>query len=106
MTHSARIATTIGNNLFVPLQALRRQARQMNSRPSFTITGPAGRIRLPAEKLSCRRQVNPRKKTKHMGDKSPKANQKKSTQKQAQVSIADQKKKQALAAKQAAPKKK
>ena len=41
-----------------------------------------------------------------MGDKSPKANQKKSTQKQAQIRSADQKKKQAVAAKQAAPKKK
>ena len=78
----------------------------MNSRPSFTITSPAGRLSLPAEKLPCRRRVNPQKKTKHMGDKSPKANQKKSTQKQVQASTADQKKKQALAAKQAAPKKK
>ena len=77
----------------------------MNSRPSFTITGPAGRITLPAEKLSCRRQVNPRKKTKHMGDKSPKANQKKSTQKQAAASIAEQKKQQAIAAKAVAGKK-
>jgi len=39
-----------------------------------------------------------------MGDKSPKSNQKKSSQKQAQVNSADQKKKQALAAKQGAPK--
>ena len=45
------------------------------------------------------------KKVKHMGDKSPKANQKKSTQKQSAVSSADQKKKQAEAAKQT-PKKK
>jgi len=37
-----------------------------------------------------------------MGDKSPKSNRKKSTQKQAQASRADQKKKQAVAAKQAA----
>ena len=78
----------------------------MNSRPSFTITGPAGRITLPAEKLSCRRQVNPRKKTKHMGDKSPKANQKKATQQQVKASSAAQAKKQAVAAKQAVIKKK
>lgn len=41
-----------------------------------------------------------------MGDRSPKANQKKSTQKQAKANVADQKKKQAVAAKQAATKKK
>ena len=61
---------------------------------------------LSAGKLTCRRPVNPQKKTKHMGDKSPKANQKKTTQKKVQVSSADQKKKLALAAKSAAPKKK
>jgi hypothetical protein len=41
-----------------------------------------------------------------MGDKSPKSNQKKSSQKEAQISSANQKKTQAVAAKQAAPKKK
>ncbi len=41
-----------------------------------------------------------------MGDKSPKSNQKKTTQKKALVSTADLKKKQAVASKQAAPKKK
>jgi hypothetical protein len=41
-----------------------------------------------------------------MGDRSPKANQKKSTQKQTQAAIADQKKKQAEFAKQSANKKK
>jgi hypothetical protein len=41
-----------------------------------------------------------------MGDKSPKSNQKKSTQKQAKVNTADQKKKAAVAAKSAAAKKK
>jgi len=40
-----------------------------------------------------------------MGDRSPKANQKKSSQKQAKVTSADQKQKQAVAAKQAAVKK-
>jgi len=40
-----------------------------------------------------------------MGDKSPKSTQKKSTQKQAKVSSADLKKKQAVAAKQAVKKK-
>lgn len=41
-----------------------------------------------------------------MGDRSPKANQKKSTQKQSKVQSADQKKKQAEFAKQSANKKK
>lgn len=41
-----------------------------------------------------------------MGDKSPKSNQKKSTQKQSKVSSADQQKKQAIAAKGAANTKK
>lgn len=48
----------------------------------------------------------PQKKIKVMGDKSPKSNQKKSSQKQAKVSSADQKKKQAAADKSAASKKK
>jgi len=43
--------------------------------------------------------------TKIMGDKSPKANQKKSSQKQAKTSNASQAKQQSQAAKQAAPKK-
>lgn len=37
-----------------------------------------------------------------MGDKSPKANQKKNSQKQSAINVADIKKKQAIAAKQAA----
>jgi hypothetical protein len=41
-----------------------------------------------------------------MGDKSPKSNQKKSSQKQARSDSADLQKKQAMAAKQAAGKKK
>src|SRR4051812_48256834 len=47
-----------------------------------------------------------RQKDKHMGDRSPKSNQKKSNQKQTKSSSADQKKKQAVAAKQSAGKKK
>ncbi|HEY5298284.1 MAG TPA: hypothetical protein VIK59_10195 [Verrucomicrobiae bacterium] len=66
--------------------------------------GAASRMTLPAEKLSCRRQVNRRDK-KIMGDKSPKSNQKKSSQKQSKVSSADQKKKSAAAAKSAIKKK-
>ena len=45
-------------------------------------------------------------KHKAMGDKSPKANQKKSSQKQSKASSADQKKKQIVAAAQASTKKK
>ncbi len=41
-----------------------------------------------------------------MGDKSPKSNQKKSTQKQTKASSADQKKQQAIAIKQSPTKKK
>ncbi len=41
-----------------------------------------------------------------MGDKSPKSNQKLTSQKQSKASVADQKKKQAVAAKQVPAKKK
>jgi hypothetical protein len=61
---------------------------------------------LPAEKQRfCKAAVNPETKVKHMGDKSPKANQKKSSQKQSQTNSANQKKSQAAAAKQAVKKK-
>jgi hypothetical protein len=60
----------------------------------------------PAEKLGFRRQVNAEKKGKLMGDKSPKANQKKSSQKSSKAASADQQKKQAAAAKQTPAKKK
>jgi len=46
------------------------------------------------------------KKRNIMGDRSPKSNQKKSTQEQSKASSADQKKKQAVFAKQSANKKK
>ena len=61
---------------------------------------------LPAEKLTCRRQINEQNKIKVMGDKSPKSTQKKSTQKQAHASSAAEKKKAAVLSKQAAGKKK
>jgi hypothetical protein len=60
---------------------------------------PSGENHLP--QLS-----QPAEKIKHMGDKSPKSNQKKSSQKLSKTSSADQKKRQAVAAKQAAGKKK
>jgi len=57
----------------------------------------------PPEKLSCRRGINPQI-IKVMGDKSPKSNQKKSSQKQSKANSADQKKQQAIADKKAAGK--
>ena len=60
----------------------------------------------PAEKLTCRQRVNRRTTIKVMGDKSPKANQKKSGQKQSKNDSAAQKKNAAVASKQAAGKKK
>ena len=58
-----------------------------------------------AEKLSCCGRVNPQK-NKLMGDKSPKANSKKSGQKQSAASSANAKKSAAVAAKSTAGKKK
>ena len=55
---------------------------------------------------SCRRRVNATNKSIIMGDRSPKANQKKSTQKQSKADSAEQKKKEAVFAKQVANKKK
>jgi len=62
---------------------------------------------LPAEKHLFHRPVNCGKRKKSiMGDRSPKANQKKSTQKQGKTNAASAKAKAAVAAKQAAGKKK
>ena len=58
------------------------------------------------EKLPCRRLVNPQNQNKVMGDKSPKATQKKSGQKNAKASSANAKKSAAVAAKSDAGKKK
>jgi hypothetical protein len=61
---------------------------------------PAGMLGFPSGKLICRRGVNAQKTIKIMGDKSPKANQKKASQKQVKTNSANQKKQQAIAAKQ------
>ncbi len=62
---------------------------------------------LPAEKLLFRRPVNcGNRKQSIMGDRSPKSNHKKSTQKQGKTNAASAKAKAAVAAKQAAGKKK
>jgi hypothetical protein len=62
---------------------------------------------LPAEKHLFRGPVNcGQRKQSTMGDRSPKANQKKSTQKQSKTNAASAKAKAVVAAKQAAGKKK
>ena len=61
-------------------------------------------VSLPVEKLVCRRQVNQQKRTKIMGDKSPKSTQKKSSQKQSQANSAAQAKKAAMLSKKVAGK--
>jgi hypothetical protein len=60
----------------------------------------AGETDIPA------RNTTQSRKTKHMGDRSPKSNQKKSNQKQDKNNASNQKKQQATAAKQSAGKKK
>ena len=71
----------------------------------FTITALSVTMFLPPEKISCRRPVNRRTKIKVMGDKSPKANQKKSGQKDAKTGSTNAKKNAVTAAKSAAAKK-
>ena len=63
-------------------------------------------MRLAAEKLIFRAQVEPKRKDiKHMGDRSPKSNQKKSGQKQSKNNAVAAKKKAAVASKQTVVKK-
>ena len=70
-----------------------------NDRPGKHDMRPCGETVMP--------QVSqPAERIKVMGDKSPKSNQKKSSQKQVKVNSDDQKKQQAVAAKQVATKKK
>jgi len=59
-----------------------------------------------AGKQRSRRQFNSAEKGTLMGDRSPKSNQKKATQKESKASSADEKKKAEVAAKQAVFKKK
>ena len=70
-----------------------------NYRPGEHDSWASGENKMPQASQSA-------EENKIMGDKSPKSNQKKSTQKQSKVSSADQKKKSAAAAKSAAGKKK
>jgi hypothetical protein len=71
-----------------------------NNRPGGQDVHPCGETAMPPARQTSKGKSNT------MGDRSPKSNQKKSNQKQAKTSSADQKKKQAVAAKQAAGKKK
>jgi hypothetical protein len=73
---------------------------------AFTFCDVDRTMLLPSEKPIMPQVNQSRRQNKIMGDKSPKSNQKKSTQKQSKVSSADQKKKQAVAAKSAASSKK
>jgi hypothetical protein len=70
-----------------------------NHQPAIHCVLPFGETYMPQEsKLAVKNKV--------MGDKSPKSNQKKSSQKHSKASSAAQKKQHAIAAKQAAGKKK
>jgi len=76
-------------------------------RQSFTTIAASHTIRLSAEKLFIPRQVNCKRESKNiMGDRSPKANQKKTTQKQSKTAGIAATKKAAVVSKQAAGKKK
>jgi len=75
-------------------------------RRCFTTGFKGTTIHLPAEKLLIPQVSQLETKLNIMGDRDPKSNQKKSTQKQSKASTADQQKKQAVFAKQAANKKK
>jgi hypothetical protein len=73
---------------------------------SFTSCAEASSVTGPAGKQPFHGRVNAGKKEIHMGDKSPKSNQKKATQKQSKTNSADQLKRQVAASKQAAKTKK
>ena len=77
-------------------------AIRFRQRLSFTTGASPSIMSLPAEKLICRRRVNQQNRIKVMGDKSPKATQKKSSQKQTKANTAAQAKKAAMLSKQAA----
>jgi hypothetical protein len=94
------MATTICNYLYRPNGAIFADLASIiyNTRPAGHHQRPFGETDMP--------QVNqPAEESKNiMGDRSPKSNQKKSSQKQAMANRADQQKKQAVAAKQSAGK--
>jgi hypothetical protein len=67
---------------------------------------PLAMMDVPPNTPTCRNADNSKQRDNTMGDRSPKSNQKKSNQKQTKNNAADQKKKQAVASKQAAGQKK
>ena len=78
----------------------------MISRPSFTMTDATRHdVFSSGETIHVAGESTVARKINIMGDKSPKSNQKKSSQKQAVANSANQKKNQAIAAKSAAAKK-
>jgi hypothetical protein len=95
-----------GIKAFSPGLRRRRSASLAGDFASIIYNDHAGRQdERPSGETDMPQVFNPRKKTKIMGDRSPKSNQKKTNQKQAQSDSADQKKKAAEAAKSAALKK-
>lgn len=105
LTGYAVIATTICNN-FLTLSTVHCPG-DPNQIADLIYIGcgsvqdelPCGETNHAAGRSTCRTSF------KIMGDKSPKSNQKKSTQKQSKASASDQKKKLAVTAKQSASKK-
>jgi hypothetical protein len=97
---SAAIAITIGNYLSPPARAKNPFASGIyNDRPGRQNVHSCGETAMPQASQLIKGKSNT------MGDRSPKSNQKKSNQKQAKASSADQKKNQALAAQKSAGKK-
>jgi hypothetical protein len=112
VTGSSRKATTIGNYVLThnPGNRVGYPARRPSAAPDEVASSiyndhPGRQDERPFGETDMPQVINPWKKTKIMGDRSPKSNQKKSNQKQAQADSADQKKKAAEAAKSAALKK-
>ena len=112
MTGSGRKATTIGNYVLGhnPGNSVGPHPNRPLAWPDDFASiiykdHPGRQDERPFGETDMPQVTNPRKKTKVMGDRSPKSNQKKTNQKQALANSADQKKKAAEAAKSAAIKK-
>ena len=103
--HEARPSRRVPDEFGSPLNSRQSPAGYF---ASFIYNGPGdphngfafGETIMPQDSQLADKQLKP------MGDKSPKANQKKNSQKQAIANSADQKKKSAIAAQQSAGKRK
>src|SRR5208282_986067 len=100
MTGSGRNATTIGNYVFSdnPGNSIGHQSNGPPAGPDDFASiiyndHPGRQDEYPFGETDMPQVINPRKKAKIMGDRSPKSNQKKTNQKQALADSADQKKK-------------